>query len=132
MSVSILIISHDEIGTALLNTVKQTFGSELPLPAATIELNSDADPEILIPKLKTVVKALDQGAGVLILTDLFGSTPSNIAQEIQKYNNVRVITGLNLPMLIRVMNYPHLSLAELSEKARTGGQCGIIECHSKE
>lgn len=128
MSVSVLIISHAEIATALLNTVKQTFGSELPLSVATIELPLNSDPEVLIPKLKTVVKALDQGEGVLILTDLFGSTPCNIAQNIQYCESVRVVSGLNLPMLIRVMNYPNLNLRELAEKARTGGQCGIIEC----
>lgn len=131
MSVSILIISHNEIGSALLNTVKQTFGSELPLPTATVELKADADPEDLIPKLKNVVKALDQGDGVLILTDLFGSTPSNVAQKIQDCKNIRIVSGLNLPMLIRVMNYPQLNLIELVEKARTGGQCGIIECEQK-
>ena len=131
MSVSILIISHNEIGSALLNTVKQTFGSELPLPTATVELKADADPEDLIPKLKNVVKALDQGDGVLILTDLFGSTPSNVAQKIQDCKNIRIVSGLNLPMLIRVMNYAQLNLTELVEKARTGGQCGIIECEQK-
>ena len=128
MSVSILIISHDEIGTALINTVKKTFGTQLPLPVATVELQLDADPAILIPKLKKVVKALDQGKGVLILTDLFGSTPSNIAQELLKDNEVRIVTGLNLPMLIRVMNYAKLDLDQLTEKAYTGGQSGIIEC----
>lgn len=128
MSVSILIISHDEIGSALLNTVKQTFGSELPLATATVELQANANPEELIPKLKNVVQALDQGDGVLILTDLFGSTPSNVAQKIQNCQSIRMVSGLNLPMLIRVMNYPRLNLAQLVEKARTGGQCGIIEC----
>ncbi len=132
MSVSILIISHNEIGSALLNTVKQTFGSELPLRIATVELRPDVDPEHLITKLKNVVKALDQGDGVLILTDLFGSTPSNVAQKIQDYKNIRIVSGLNLPMLIRVMNYPKSSLIELVEKARTGGQSGIIECEQKD
>lgn len=131
MTVSVLIISHDEIGTALLNTVKQTLGSDLPLSAATVELRADADPEILTPKLKEVVKALDQGDGVLILTDLFGSTPSNIAQQLQDIVRVRIVSGLNLPMLIRIMNYPQLTLDELAEKALTGGQCGIIECEKK-
>jgi PTS system mannose-specific IIA component len=130
MSVSILIISHDEIGSALLNAVKQAFNSELPLSVATVELEASADPEILVPKLKKVVKALDQGEGVLILTDLFGSTPSNVARSIQDCKDIRVVTGLNLPMLIRVMNYPKLNLPELAEKARTGGQCGIIECEA--
>lgn len=128
MSVGVLIISHDEIGSALLSAVKQAFGSELPLSVATVALASSADPEILIPKLKKVLQAMNQGDGVLILTDLFGSTPSNIARNIQDCQETRIVTGLNLPMLIRVMNYPQLSLAELAEKARTGGQCGIIEC----
>lgn len=132
MSVSILIISHEEIGSALLNAVKQAFGSELPLPVATVELEADADPEVLVPKLKNVVQALNRGDGVLILTDLFGSTPSNIARNVQDCKDIRIVTGLNLPMLIRVMNYPQLSLIQLAEKARTGGQCGIIECESIE
>lgn len=128
MSVSILIISHDEIGSALLNAVKHTFGSELPLSVATVELEASADPDELVPKLRKVVHTLNQGDGVLILTDLYGSTPSNIAHKLQDFQDTRIVTGLNLPMLIRVMNYPQLNLAQLSEKARTGGQCGIIEC----
>lgn len=130
MSVRILIISHEGIGTVLLNVVKQTFGSELPLSVATVELEADANPEILIARLKKVVEALNEGDGLLILTDLFGSTPSNIARSIQGYQDARIVTGLNLPMLLRVMNYPQLGLAQLAEKARTGGQCGIIECES--
>ncbi len=128
MSVSILIISHDEIGSALLNAVKQTFSSELPLAVATVELEANADPEELIPKLKKVVHALNQGDGVLILTDLFGSTPSNIASSIQDCKDIRIVTGLSLPMLLCVMNYSQLNLRQLAEKARTGGQRGIIEC----
>lgn len=128
MSVSILIISHDDIGSALLNAVKQTFASELPLPVATVGLEATVDPDELVPKLRKVVATLNQGDGVLILTDLFGSTPSNIAHKLRDFKDTRIVTGLNLPMLIRVMNYPQLNLAQLAEKARTGGQCGIIEC----
>jgi len=130
MSVNILIISHNEIGSALLNAVKQTFNSELPLPVATVELEPNADPEVLIPKLKKVVCALNQGDGVLILTDLFGSTPSNIANNIKDCEGTRIVTGLNLPMLIRVMNYPDLDLPQLAEKACSGGQCGIMVCET--
>lgn len=128
MSVSVLIISHEKIGSELLKAVRHTFGSELPLSTATIELEANADPEVLVPRLKKVVQALNQGDGLLVLTDLFGSTPSNIAHSIQSSKDVRIVTGLNLPMLLRVMNYPQLNLAQLAEKARTGGQCGIIEC----
>jgi PTS system ascorbate-specific IIA component len=126
MSVAILIITHHEIGHALVNALKTTYGNSLPLPLETFEVRPDADPDKLLPQLKTLIKSLDQGEGVLILTDLFGSTPSNIAYELQKAQHIRIVTGLNLPMLIRVMNYPALPLSELTEKAMKGGQAGII------
>ncbi len=126
MSVAVLIITHHEIGHALVNALKTTYGDGLPLPLETVEVRSDADPDRLIPELKKIIITLDQGDGVLILTDLFGSTPSNIAYELQKERNIRIVTGLNLPMLIRVMNYPILNLTELAEKAMKGGQPGII------
>jgi PTS system ascorbate-specific IIA component len=128
MSVSLLIITHEGVGSVLLNAVKQTLGSELPLSVTTVELKIHTDPDLLSNKLKKVVEPLNQGEGLLILTDLFGSTPSNIARSIQGCKEMRIVTGLNLPMLIRVMNYPQLNLEQLAEKARTGGQCGIIEC----
>lgn len=126
MSVAILIITHHEIGHALVNALKTTYGNSLPLPLETFEVRSDADPDKLLPQLKNIIKTLDQGNGVLILTDLFGATPSNIAYELQKAQHIRIVTGLNLPMLIRVMNYPDQTLTELTEKAMKGGQAGII------
>lgn len=127
MSVAILIITHHEIGHALVNALKTTYGNdELPLQLETFDVPSDADPDKLLPQLAEVIKLLDNGEGVLILTDLFGSTPSNIAYELIDATNVRIVTGLNLPMLIRVMNYPKLALSDLTEKAMKGGQAGII------
>lgn len=72
---------------------------------------------------------LDQGQGILILTDMFGSTPSNIACAVSDRNDIRIVSGLNLPMLIRVLNYPSLSLEELELKAISGGQEGVVRCH---
>ncbi|MBA2654768.1 MAG: PTS sugar transporter subunit IIA [Gammaproteobacteria bacterium] len=126
MSVAVLIITHYEIGHALVNALRTTYGDSVPLILETFEVPSDADPDKLLPELNIIIKRLDQGNGVLILTDLFGSTPSNIAYELQKESHIRIVTGLNLPMLIRVMNYPSLSLADLAEKAMKGGQAGII------
>lgn len=126
MSVAILIITHHEVGHALVNALLATYGDNLPLPLKTFEVGSDADPDRLLPELGIIIKQLDQGQGVLVLTDLFGSTPSNIAYEMQRATHIRIVTGLNLPMLIRVMNYPSLNLPELAEKAMKGGQAGII------
>jgi PTS system ascorbate-specific IIA component len=59
---------------------------------------------------------------------MYGSTPSNIANRLMKRPEVSVISGISLPMLIRVMNYPKLSLPELINKALTGGHDGILLC----
>lgn len=127
MSVGILIITHNNVGSALLNVATTTFG-ELPMPAMAVAINHDIDPQISLFKLRRLVNALDTGDGVLVLTDLFGSTPSNIARVLQKDHKVKIISGVNLPMLIRVMNYPTLNLTKLADKALTGGKEGVLNC----
>ena len=68
---------------------------------------------------------LDDGDGVLILTDIYGATPSNIACALHSGGGSRVVSGLNLPMLIRAFNYPDDDLTGLVERAREGGTRGI-------
>jgi len=128
MSISIIIISHKNIGESILHATKDAFGKELPIPVYIVDVQPDTDPEKLSPRLEAAISELDQGQGVLILTDLYGSTPSNIAQKISHIDSVRIVTGLNLPMLIKTLNYPKLTLDELAEKARRGGRAGIIIC----
>ena len=72
------------------------------------------------------------GDGVLVLTDLYGSTPSNIACKLRRHGHVRVVSGVNLPMLIRVLNYPDLDLDSLKEKALSGGRDGVLSCTSED
>ncbi len=125
--VSVLIISHDDIGTALLKTATNTLG-ELPLVVTVVDVEPNTDPDDLIPKLKQLISSQLNDRDVLILTDMFGATPSNIANTLQQTFNhiaINIVTGLNLPMLLRVMNYPTLSLAALAEKAVSGGRDGV-------
>ena len=75
---------------------------------------------------KQAAEKLDSGDGVLVLTDMYGATPSNIACRLRKLHDVRVVAGLNLPMLIRVLNYPGLDLDELMHKALSGGRDGVL------
>jgi PTS system ascorbate-specific IIA component len=126
MSISVLIISHEEIGTALIQTAAKTF-HELPLPTTVVNVESHTDPDVLLPKLQRLIKHIGEAEGILILTDLYGSTPSNIAKILKKEGNARMICGLNLPMLMKVMNYPNLSLDALAEKAISGGREGVID-----
>ena len=127
MSVAVLLITHGDVGKAIHDAAVSVIGSS-PLRTQFLSINLTCKPEDMIQAAKNLVSELDTGDGVLILTDLFGSTPSNIACAIQDYN-VAIIAGLNLPMLIRVLNYPNLPLSRLVDKAVSGGQEGVIYFH---
>lgn len=132
MNVGILLITHSGIGGALLNVAYGTFG-QLTLEISQLSVSRDPEPELLIAKASYLVRKLDSGAGVLVLTDMFGSTPSNIAQDLRHQGlKIRVVAGLNLPMLFRILNYPNLPLEMLAKKALSGGQEGIFEPLTKQ
>ena len=130
MSVGILIITHSNIGSSLYDAVTSVMGN-CPLPTKLLPVTLDSDPEKLIDKARQLVTELDQGQGVLVLTDMYGSTPSNIACKLSN-GQVNVVAGINLPMLVRVMNYPDLDLQQLANKAVSGGHEGVIPCRHKQ
>jgi PTS system ascorbate-specific IIA component len=129
MTVAVLVVTHDQVGRALVDTAVATLGF-CPLATAVLAVSRNADPDILAHTAAQMVTALNQGDGVLVLTDMYGSTPSNIACHLDP-EQVRVVAGVNLPMLIRVLNYSQLSLASLAEKALSGGRDGIVCCWSR-
>ena len=124
MKVGLLIICHEGIGPVMLGATTLMLG-EPPLPVKVLSASRDSDPDEVLGHATELVKNIDQGAGVLVMTDLYGSTPCNIAKKLGKNNNIRVVSGLNLSMLIRVMNYPNLAIDDLAHKAVSGGQEGI-------
>jgi PTS system mannose-specific IIA component len=129
MSVALLIITHESVGEILLDTAVKTLADN-PMPSHCISVTNDCDPRDLEQQAKTAIDDLDQGDGVLVLTDMYGSTPSNVSCALLGLKNVAVVSGINLPMLLRVLNYPALSLVELVEKALSGGREGIMDCRS--
>ena len=124
MSVGLLIITHGDIGRSLLDTAVVVMGS-CPLQTETLGIPMASDPDQQLERARQYLQQLEQGDGVLILTDLYGSTPSNIACKLCN-DKVTVVTGLNLPMLIRVLNYPAMNLQDLAEKAVGGGREGVV------
>ncbi|MGB1799246.1 MAG: PTS sugar transporter subunit IIA [Gammaproteobacteria bacterium] len=124
MSVGVLIITHDGIGSALLEAVNHMIENK-PLKARFLSASRQCDPDELLKTANEYFDAVDDGDGVLVLTDLIGSTPSNIAHRLNRHDKVNIITGINLSMLIRIFNYPQLGLNELTEKAYSGGIDGI-------
>jgi PTS system mannose-specific IIA component len=127
VSVGLLIITHNEIGRVLLDTATSMLGT-CPMECSVVSLTPSADPDALMQRARDEVARLNKGDGVLVLTDMFGATPSNIAASLCGSKDIMVVAGVNLPMLIRVMNYPHLTLAQLANKAITGGNDGIFPC----
>ena len=128
MNVGILLITHDDIGAILLQSATDILGI-CTASTRTLSAPSNCDPEHILEDAKQATQELDSGDGVLVLTDMYGATPSNIACRLQAFGQVRIVSGLNLPMLIRILNYPDLSLDELQHKAVTGGRDGVLTCN---
>jgi len=125
MKTGLLLITHGNLGQEMLDTVK-TILPAWPLQTLAISAHANTDPEELLDVASRACAKLDQGAGVLVLTDLFGSTPSNVANRLVDLHRVRVISGANIPMLLRIMNYTNTDLDELADKATAGAHDGIM------
>jgi PTS system ascorbate-specific IIA component len=127
MSVGLLIITHGGIGASLLAAATRMLG-RCPLDADTLAVTQESERDRLQDRASRMAERLDAGDGVLVLTDLYGSTPANIASALGSLPAVRVLTGVNLPMLVRVLNYPALPLEEIAVKAESGGRDGVLRC----
>ena len=126
MSVGILLLTHPGTGRGLIDVATRLL-RQLPLKAEAFELAFDLDLETALPQASAAMRKVDGGEGVLILTDLYGASPSNLAQRLTQLGTpARRVAGLSLPMLLRVMNYAELPLAELPAVAAAGGKNGAI------
>jgi len=121
----LLLITHGSLGDDMLDAAKEILGG-CPLPAEAIAVDADCDPDQLYETAGKLCDTLDDGSGVLILTDLYGSTPSNVANRLIDMHNTSVISGANLPMLLRILNYPDMGLEALCDKAANGARDGIV------
>lgn len=126
MNTGVLLITHGRLGHELLETLFYMAGDDT-LHAEALAVDSDRKGEDLEAEAQACLARLDTGDGVLVLTDLIGATPANLASRLNESGNVRVVAGVNLPMLVRVMNYRALPLQELAMKALSGGRDGIIQ-----
>ena len=125
MTIGLMLVSHGPLGEVLLDIAVKNL-NVCPLATATLSIPLDVDPDALQERACRLIDELDSGDGVLVLTDIFGATPSNIACTLSRHHHVMVVAGINLPMLMRVLNYPQLSLAELAERAVDGGRQGVM------
>ncbi len=130
MSVGVLLMTHESVGKALISAAHHVM-PKLPLRVTAVEVPPQSDPEIMRSLTAHHARELDHGDGVLILADLYGATPCNIGLSLGALGiHLRCVSGLNLPMLLRVLNYPEKPLDELAEVAASGGRGGIFIDHA--
>ncbi|MBW2064955.1 MAG: PTS sugar transporter [Deltaproteobacteria bacterium] len=123
--VSLLIVTHCELGRELLNAAEFIVGKIEAVDTLSITQTNDSE-AILSAMKEKIAELKKKGENVLILTDMFGGTPSNISLSFLKEEKVEVITGVNLPMIIAfVQNRKGLGLEEVAEKAQAAGKAGI-------
>ena len=123
--IGILIIAHGSLGESLVHCAGHVLGH---VPPQLMHLGVDVqdDPAVLLPKAQAMVRDLDQGAGVLVLSDIYGATPCNLASRLLLPGRVEGISGVNLPMLVRALTYRNESLDKLLSKALSGGVDGVV------
>lgn len=122
--IGLLIISHCEVGKEFLNAAELIVGSLESADA--ISITQITESKEMLTEISRKIKALDSGQGVLILTDMFGGTPSNLSLSFLKEEMVEVLTGVNLPMVIAIaQDRDRLTLKELGEKAEQAGRRSI-------
>jgi len=121
----VLLITHGAVGESMLAMAEETLGC-CPLPVKSLAVRAGDDPVELLQRAQGLVLELDSRE-IIVLTDLYGSTPSNIASHLAQHNEgLAMIAGLNIPMLLRLMNYAGEPMAVMVEKAVSGGRDGIL------
>jgi PTS system ascorbate-specific IIA component len=125
MAVGILLLTHEGIGTAMKQVAERLL-APAPLRIEVFEVPFDGEPDGLLPLASAALRRADSGDGVLVLTDLYGASPANIGTRLSKLGSrVRRVSALNLPMLLRVLNYGELALDELPAIAVAGARNGV-------
>ena len=124
--IGILIVAHGTLGESLIHCASHVVGKR-PLFLRQLGVTIHDDPDAILPQGLDLIRSLDQGSGVLVMTDIYGATPSNIACRLLQAGRVEGISGVNLPMLVRALTYRELSMPMLIKKAIDGAVEGVIQ-----
>ena len=122
--IGVLLVTHGPLGDDLIEAVTHVLGSK-PQDIEALDVSSREEPIDIEATISSRMQALDRGDGVLVLTDVYGATPSNCMCRALEPGHAAGVSGVNLPMLLKTLNYRNLPLDQLAAKAATGGQEGI-------
>jgi PTS system ascorbate-specific IIA component len=123
--IGILIVSHGAFGESLIHSASHVLGKR-PVYLRQLGVTVHDDPDDILPVAEDLIRFLDQGAGVLVLADMYGATPANIACRLLRPGRVEGLAGVNLPMLIRAITYREEPLLTMRDKALEGAAEGVM------
>lgn len=122
--VGIIVVAHADYGSAMLRTAEFILGPLSDCSSISVDVAHEVSETVR--RLDDAAQRLDKGAGVIILTDMFGGTPTNLALSLLASHKVEVVTGVNLPMLLKVFTSRDNELEELARMAGEAGAKGIV------
>lgn len=124
-AIGIIVVAHGNYGAAVLRAAESIMGPLEDCVSISVDVAHEVDEAVA--RLFDAADRLDQGSGVIVLTDMFGGTPTNLALSLLRQHRAEVITGVNLPMLLKVIEARGtLELAELGAQAEEAGKAGIV------
>lgn len=124
--ISVIIVTHGTFGASLLSSAEMILGPQTDCAALVVDATQDV--AATVTRLREMARMVDHGPGVLLLTDMFGGTPTNLCLSLLSVSpeKIEVVTGVNLPMVLRVFGQRHLPLEQLAAEARDAGVKGIV------
>ena len=126
--IGILLITHGTFGESLIQNVCHVLNKRPP-SISQLGIAAQDDPQEILPVAQRLLEELDDGEGVLVMTDILGATPSNIALKLLEPGRIEGVAGVSLPMLLRALTYRKNDLETLMQKAISGGRDGVINMH---
>ncbi len=124
MAVKKLLVSHGPLAAELLASAERIVGEVFEIEALSLDWDEGCD--AIEEKLRTRLAEIDEGDGVLLLTDLFGATPTQAAKRVLEPGRYEMVTGMNLAMIVRIACHPPaVSVSDLAEWIQEKGRGGI-------
>jgi PTS system ascorbate-specific IIA component len=123
--IGLLLITHHTLGESLIQCACHVLNKR-PLQLLQLGVAAGDDPHDLLPLARHLLKLVDTGEGVLVMTDIYGASPSNLASKLLQPGKVEGLSGVNLPMLLRAINYRDKGMEILLSRATGGGRDGVL------
>ena len=123
--IGVLLITHGTLGEALVQCVSHVMNRR-PAQLMQLGISGQDDPLDALPLARRLIELVDSGKGVLILTDILGATPANTAAKLLEPGRIEGVTGVNVPMLLRVITYRERAMEVLVKKAVAGACEGVV------